>query len=152
MANLNSDRYNKAPCKPMAGILGVNYGSLSIAAAQSKDDTITWFYIPQGVIVIDGWLRGDDIDTGTEAYELDIGVSDDTDKYLNSGVITGDAVTGVKPVGVLTRLNQNTVAASSADAMPDATTEEEQILGTVVAAANSGGTGELGLWFEYTGA
>lgn len=152
MANLNSDRYNKAPYKPLAGQLGVNFGEVTIAAAQSKDDTITWFYVPQGVVVLDGWLRGDDIDTGTEAYELDIGISGDADKYLNSGVITGDAVTGVKPAGIMTRLNQNTVAASSTDPIPDATTSREQIIGTVIAAANSGGTGALGLWMEYTGA
>lgn len=152
MANLNSDRYNKAPYKPLAGQLGVNFGEVSIAAAQSANDTITWFYIPQGVVVIDGWLRGDDIDTGTETYELDIGITGDTDKYLNSGVIDGDAVTGVKPAGILTRLNQNTVAASSADPMPSATTAREQILGTAVAAAQDGGTGALALWMEYTGA
>lgn len=152
MANINSDRYNAPVQKPMSGVLAVQWASAEILAPQSANDTITWFDIPQDVFVIDGWLRGDDIDTGTETYELDIGTSDDTDKYLNSGVITGDAVTGVKPVGILERLNQNWVATSSSEPFGAATTSEETIIGTVVAAPAGGGTGKLGLYMLYTSA
>lgn len=149
MANLNSTRYNKSPYKPMQGETAVAWGLMDITAAQSADDTITWFVLPQDAIVIDGWLRGDDIDTGTETYELDIGNSSDTDKYLDSGVLTGDAVTGTKPETGIRRQLGGTLITTG---FPSALTAEETVLGTVVAAANAGGTGQLGLWMLYTSA
>ena len=153
MANLNSDRYLEPVQKPAAGVLAVAYGTVTIPALETAADTHTWFTIPQDVVVLDGWLRGDDIDTDAgEAYDIDIGIATDTDKYLNGGTLTGDAVTDVKPVGILARLNQNTVAASSAVPFPAATTEEETILTTVVTAATAGGTGSLGLMMWYTAA
>lgn len=152
MANINSDRFDAPASKPYAGVLGVAYAETSITVAQSANDTITWFKLPQGVVVLDGWLRGDDIDTGTEAYQLDIGTADDPDKYLDSGVITGDAVAFIKGVGTQIRIDTGTVLASGSNPIKAATTEEETILGTVVAAANAGGTGTLGLFLYYTSA
>ena len=149
MANLNSTRYNKNPYKPMQGETAVAWGLMDITVAQSATDTITWFVLPQDAVVIDGWLRGDDIDTGTETYELDIGNASDTDKYLDSGVLDGDAVTGTKPETGIRRQLGGTLITTG---FPSALTAEETVLGTVVAAANGGGTGQLGLWMFYTSA
>lgn len=149
MANLNSDRYDASPYKPNQGETACAIGLLDITVAQSKDDTITWFILPQDGIVIDGWLRGDDIDTGTETYELDIGNSSDPDKYLNSGVLSGDAVTGTKPeVGIRQQLGGTLITTGR----PAALTAEETVIGTVIAAANGGGTGQLCLYIFYTSA
>lgn len=151
MANLNSDRYNANAYKPCSGEVGMQWGLVDITAAQSAADTIAWFTLPQDVVVVDGWLRGDDIDTDTnpEAYELDIGTSADTDKYLDSGVLSGDAVTGTKPeTGIRRQLGGTLITTGR----PDALTAEEQVIGTVVAAANVGGTGQLFLYMTYTGA
>lgn len=47
--------------------------------------------------VVDGFFTGDDPDSGTEEFEMDIGYAAngtdaaDPDAFLNSGVITGDA-------------------------------------------------------------
>lgn len=149
MANLNSTRYDASPYKPRQGETATAWGLMDITVAQSKDDTITWFILPQDGIVIDGWLRGDDIDTGTETYELDIGNSSDTDKYLDSGVLSGDAVAGTKPeTGIRQQLGGTLITTGH----PDALTAEETVLGTVVAAANAGGTGQLCLYMFYTSA
>jgi hypothetical protein len=149
MANLNATRYNANPYKPMQGETAVAWSLIDITTIQAKDDTITWFNLPQDGIVIDGWLRGDDLDTGTETYELDIGNSSDTDKYLDSGVLSGDAVAGTKPETGIRRQLGGTLITTG---FPSALTAEETVIGTVVAAANAGGTGQLGLWMLYTSA
>lgn len=149
MANLNSTRYDASPYKPRQGETAVAWGLMDITAKQSTNDTITWFVLPQDGIVIDGWLRGDDIDDGTETYELDIGNSSDTDKYLDSGVLTGDAVAGTKPeTGIRQQLGGTLITTG----FPATLTAEETVIGTVVAAANGTGTGQLGLWMFYTSA
>lgn len=145
MAALNSTQYNEGdgimPGAGPAGDLKVLLGELNIAAAQSANDTVNFFTAPAGFTPVMGWLLGADIDTGTEAYELDIGTSSDADQFLNSGVITGDAVTGIKPeAGIYLPLG-NTLRSSAWSAF----TEDTDIIGTVVAAPNAGGTGRLKL-------
>lgn len=149
MANLNSTRYDASPYKPRQGETGVAWGLMDITAAQSANDTITWFVLPQDAIVIDGWLRGDDIDTGTGVYELDIGNSTDPDKYLDSGALSGDAVTGTKPEAGIRRQLAGTL---QTDGFVAALTAEETVLGKCIVAPNAGGTGQLGLWMLYTSA
>ena len=54
-------------------------------------------------MVIDGFIRADDLDTGIEALDMDVGWaangsdSADPDGFGNLGVWTGDATTDVKP-------------------------------------------------------
>lgn len=61
--------------------------------------------VPAGAIVVDGFVRADDMDTGAEALDMDVGWaangSDaaDPDGFGNLGVWTGDAVTDIKPEG-----------------------------------------------------
>jgi len=117
----------------------VEYGSYTIASALSKDDIIEFCKL-QNCLVIDGFLAGADIDTGTETLEIDVGTSADTDALLDSGVITGDAVTGYLPThggNACFRLPYNGVAING----PLTVTDETTIIGTVTAAANGGGTG-----------
>ncbi len=144
MASVNSDQYGAAIARPGAGPGGdtkVLFGSVELTAAQSANDTVNFFTAPAGFTPLFGWLYGDDIDTGTEVYEFDIGTAADPDAYLNSGVITGDAVTGTKPeVGISIPLGGTLITTK-----PTELTADTDIIGTVVAAPNAGGTGTLTL-------
>jgi hypothetical protein len=142
MANTNSVQHTQLA--PQNGKLSSCWATREIAVAQSSSDTITFFTIPAGTTVHGGWLRGDDIDTGTEAFECDIGDASSTTRFLNSGVLTGDAVTGTKPeVGIATP-----IFGTLKDG-PYTYSADTDIIGTVVA-ANAGGTGTLTLWLWTT--
>lgn len=122
------------------GQVGFAYGVYEIASALSKDDVVNFFYLPP-CRVTDGWLRADDIDTGTEALEIDVGVTGgDTDQLLNSGVITGDAVGDHLPAHAAATVMLHFNGLGSG---PVAYTSETLVSGLVVAAANNGGTGTL---------
>lgn len=83
--------------------LKVATGTYEIAAAVETGDIFEMCKVPAGAVVVMGWVYGDDIDTGTEALDFDIGwkaTADevtDTDGFGNLGTITGDATTDVKP-------------------------------------------------------
>ena len=98
------------------------------------------FKIPAGFTPMFGWLVGDDIDTGTEALELDVGVTGDTTKYLNSGVITGDSASPDEKitVGIRLPLQEDLMTVK-----PTKVTSETDCIVTVTAAANAGGTGTI---------
>lgn len=136
MANVNSVQH-AAKVEQSPPFL---WGTYEIATALSAADTITMFTIPAGTTLFGGKLMGDDLDTGTETLELDVGISGNTDKFLNSGVITGDAVTGTKPE-----------AGISLDLFgefkdgPITVTSDTDVIVTVTAAAATGGTGTLSL-------
>jgi hypothetical protein len=87
----------------LAGALYVATGTYEIAAAVEAGDIFEMCKVPAGAVVVDGLVYGDDIDTGTEALDFDIGwkatalEATDTDGFGNLGTITGDATTDVKP-------------------------------------------------------
>lgn len=121
-----------------AGVLQVAYGSYTLAANPSANDVIQFCKVPAGAVVLGGWLRGEDIDTGTETFDIDIGWSADTDGFGNFGVVTGDAVTELKPeVSILLPLN------GTLKSGPVTFTSETTIQGLVNATANATGTGVL---------
>lgn len=89
---------------PMAafggGVVNQAYGGYTFSATPSSGDVLKLFYLP-ACKVFDGALRGQDLDTGTETLDCDVGTPDDTDAFGNFGVITGDVVTELKPeVGI----------------------------------------------------
>ena len=136
MATLLSDQYNlPAPCAPMVML----YGEKTFTVAPSANDVIKMFKMPIGFTPIFGYLMGDDIDSGTETLELDVGITGDTTKYLNSGVLTGDAVSGVNiTTGIRIALQEDLMTEPAA-----ALTSETDLIVTVTAAANAGGTGTI---------
>lgn len=145
MANYNSDQYNNGKATGggvgPAGSVKALIGSYEITSALSAADTITMVTAPAGFTPLYGWLVGDDIDTGTEALELDVGISGDTTKYLNSGVITGDTIANEKiTFGIKIPLQEDLMTVK-----PTAFTSDTDIIVTVTAAANAGGTGTLTL-------
>jgi len=137
-----------------AGVLNVAYGSYTLAANPTIADVIKFCRIPAGATVIGGWLRGEDIDTGTEALDIDIGwaanggtgvgATADPDGFGNFGVITGDVVTELKPeVSVFLPLN------GTLKSGPVSFDAETTIQGVVNAVAAAGGTGTLWLTVLY---
>jgi len=79
------------------------YGTYEIGAVVEDGDIFEMCRLPNGASVIDGFVRGDDIDTGTEVLDMDIGWAAngvdaaDPDGLGNLGAWTGDAVAGIKP-------------------------------------------------------
>jgi hypothetical protein len=133
------------------GVLHVATGSITLATNPTAADIVEFCYIPAGATIVGGYLRGDDIDTGTETFDVDIGWEDngveaaDTDGLGNFGVITGDAVTAWKPeVSIFLPLN------GTLKTGPKSFTNKTKITGVVNAPANAGGTGVLWLTVFYT--
>lgn len=142
---LAAQSYSPVKGHGFAGACYIATGTYEIAAALSANDVIEFCKLPAGAVVVGGFLMADDIDTGTEAFELDIGTSADTDRFLNSGVLTGDAVTGIKPeTGILYPLGGTLMTGG-----PQTITAETTVQGTVVAAANAGGTGTVTVTLFY---
>lgn len=142
MANYNSVQAAASVAQVGSALAGlqVAWGTYEIATALSSADTITFFTLPANTTVLGGWLLGDDLDTGTETLEIDVGDASSATRFLNSGVITGDAVTGTKPeagiaVPLFGTLKDGPYTYTSATA----------IIGTITAAAAAGGTGTISL-------
>lgn len=140
MATILSDQINQpVPGVGAGGDLKVLIGSHTFAAAASAADVVNMFTIPRGFTPLFGWLTGDDIDTGTETLELDVGVTGDATKYLNSGVISGDTIANEKiTVGIKIPLVEDLMLVK-----PTAVTADTTCIVTVTAAANAGGTGTI---------
>ena len=118
------------------------YGTIEIGAAASINYTINLFTMPAGFTPLFGRMVGDDLDTGTEALEIDIGIDGDTTKYLDSGVITGDTIANEKiTVGISIPLQEELMTVK-----PTEVTVDTDVIATYTAAANAGGTGTLTVW------
>lgn len=133
------------------GILQVAYGTFNITAALSANDIIQFCRLPAGALVIGGYLIGADIDTGTEAFDFDIGWADNgTDGassagLLDSGVLTGAVIAQAKPeVGIYVPFN----GVMFTTGFPTFT-KETIIQGKCIAPANAGGTGILNVVVFY---
>lgn len=83
-----------------SGVVCAAYGSYTIAAAVEDGDIFEMCKLPAGAVVLGGHLYSDDLDTGTETLDMDIGWaanggsgtydSADPDGLGNLGVWTGD--------------------------------------------------------------
>lgn len=125
------------------GTLGVAWGVYTFSAAASAADIVNICKVPAGATVIGGFLQGADIDTGTEALELDVGWAAngtdvaDPDGFLDSGVVSGDAIAEFRPVAGIYYPFANIIQSAGFKTFAAETT----ITVTVTAAANAGGTG-----------
>lgn len=93
------------PGLPEQGALGVAWGYYNVATNPTAADIVEMCKLPAGATVIDGWLIAADLDTNaTETLDLDVGWAAngtdaaDADGFGNFGVLSGDAVTEVRPV------------------------------------------------------
>lgn len=134
-----------------AGDLCCAYGTYEIAANVEDGDIFEMCRVPAGAVVVGGMIYADDLDTGTEALDMDIGWaangSDaaDPDGFGNLGVWSGDAITDWKPVvGNMYPLQGVLLTAG-----PQAFVNETTIQIEANAAANAGGTGTLSVVVYY---
>lgn len=100
MASTNSDQFGVLIPRPgsgPAGDLKVYYGTKAVASNPSASDTLNMFTMAKGFTPLFGWAYGGDMDTnGSETIQVDVGITGDATKYLNSGALNGDAVTNMK--------------------------------------------------------
>lgn len=86
-----------------AASLKVATGKYTISSAPADGDIWELCKVPKNAVVVGGTLYAGDLDTGTEALDMDLGWAAngtdaaDPDGFGNFGVLTGDAVTGYKP-------------------------------------------------------
>lgn len=133
-----------------AGLLQVAYGSYTLAANPSAADIIQFCRLPAGAVVLGGWLRGQDIDTGSATFDIDIGWADNgvdgaaSAGFGDLGVLNGTAVANYLPEGgFLIPLNGNLATG------PVTFSAETIIQGVIIAAAATGGTGTLTLTVQF---
>lgn len=145
MASVDSNQYGntkRIPAPAQGGLCTCLFATTTLTAAQSANDTINLFTMPKGFTPLFGFVMGDDIDTGTETYDFDIGISGNTDKFGNFGVVTGDAVTGIKPEVCIWM----PLAGELCTAAPAEVTADTDVILTANAAANAGGTGTINVY------
>ncbi len=93
-----------------AGAAAFAYGQYAIAANVEDGDIFELCKIPAGAVIVGGEFWSGDIDSGTESVDIDVGwaanggsdaVYDvaDPDGLVNSGVLTGDAITDLVASG-----------------------------------------------------
>ena len=135
-----SDQYYKPiPGTGAGGDLKVLVGSYTFASITIVNDVVHMFTIPVGFTPLFGWLVGDDLDTGTEELEIDVGVVGDTTKYLDSGVISGDTIANEKiTVGIKIPLVEDLMTVT-----PTQVATEVDCIATITAAAQATGTGTI---------
>ena len=79
-----------------AGVLQVAWGKYALAANPTAADITQMCRLPSGSTPLFGYIGTDDIDTGTEALDIDVGIaangvdSADPDFFSNGGIYTGD--------------------------------------------------------------
>lgn len=143
--------FSKAiPTHGLSGNVKVAWGTYDLAANVEDGDIFEMCWVPAGATVFGGWVIGEDIDTGTETLDIDVGWAAnadeiaDPDGFGNMGVLTGDAF-GSSEVGVTAFLG----GVLRADG-PKTFTAKTLLQLEANAAANAGGTGRLTLVALYT--
>lgn len=134
-----------------AGDLKVAWGTYDIGAAVADNDIIKMCKLPRGATVVWGVVYGEDIDTGTEALDFDIGWAANGDEaasvagFGNNGVVTGDASVHL-PIAGIGVLFSGVLLSDGPKTFNAETTLQVEFN----AAANAGGTGRLTMVVFYT--
>lgn len=80
------------------------YAIIDITTIAVATNTIDIGYLPKGAIVTGGYFSAVDLDTGTEALDMDLGItangvdSADPDFFMNGGTFDGDAIATMLPL------------------------------------------------------
>lgn len=160
MATVTSNQNAMVPAgHGLQGNVKAWFGKYTYTAAPSTNDLFNICKLPKNSLALWGFVNTDDIDTGTETLDIDIGWtanggasatlidsggttwtnaagSADDDGLLNGGVFTGDAITDLLAAG-------SNFRPFLFGTGPKYFSEETQIQGKIVAAANAGGTGTV---------
>ena len=137
-----------------AGVLNVAYGTYTLTANPTAADILKACKIPAGATVLEGFVRGTDIDSGTGVLDFDIGwaanggsgvgATADPDGFGNFGALNGTAVTNYLPEGGILVPLHGTL--SGGPVSFDAETSIQIVFNTP---ANAGGTGTLTVVVYY---
>jgi hypothetical protein len=154
------------PRHSMAGLVHASFGVYTYGAAPSANDLANMCKLPKNSLVLWGFMATDDIDTGTEALEIDLGFtangggaatltghdgttwtnnnsgSASATAFIDSGVLTGDTVTDLM-AGMNWRPLQGIKTG------PMFFSEETVVQAKITAAANAGGTGTVYVLMLY---
>lgn len=91
--------------------LQVLYRIIDITTIAVATNTCDIGYLPRGAIPVGGYFSAADLDTGTEALDMDLGItangvdSADPDFFMNGGIFTGDAPDDVDTTGAFTNFS-----------------------------------------------
>lgn len=127
------------------------YGAIDIATNPVVGDIFQLVRLPAGATVVGGYLYAEDLDTGIEALDIDLGWAAngvdaaDPDGFGNLGVWTGDAVTTIKPEAG----NYFPFGGVLFTAGPKTFTVETIIQAEANVTANVGGTGYIWAVVDY---
>jgi hypothetical protein len=133
------------------GVLNTHWGKYTYSTNLAAADVIRFLTLPARSTVIGGYLQGSDLDTGTEELDIDIGwlangvEAADPDGFGNMGVLTGDAITELKPEAGIYRPLGGVLFTLG----PQFFTAETKIVGTVIADAATLTAGQLTLVVHY---
>lgn len=135
------------------GVMCAAWGVIEIAANPTAGDIYQMCRLPAGAVVLGGWLYGDDLDTGTESLNMDIGWAAnadeiaDPDGFGNLDVLTGDsfALGNVANVAGLMYPLQGVLLTAG----PKAFTAETIIEVVCNVTAATGGTGTMSVVVQY---
>jgi hypothetical protein len=157
MATLYAPRYGTAtqqlavPQAVGGGILNVAWSTYNFTVNPTAADVVKMLKLPARSTVVGGFLYGPDIDTGTDALDIDVGwaangvESADPDGFGNMGVLNGAAITNLKPETGIWRPLGGVLFTTG----PQFFTAETDIQLAVIAAAQAGGTGRLTLVVHF---
>jgi hypothetical protein len=127
------------------------YGEINITANPADGDIYEIVKLPKGATVVGGYIQAVDLDTGTEALDMDIGWAAngvdaaDPDGLGNLGVLTGDAAANIKPEVGLFKVLGGVLFATG----PKTFGAETTIQVEANAAADAGGTGKMWIVIHY---
>lgn len=155
MAILTAAKAKTSQPRPAVGDAGnvkVQIETYTLASNPTAGDVLEMFWLPPNARVIGGTLYADDIDTNaTETLEMDVGWAANgvdaanSNGFLNSGALNGDAVTNYKPeVGTIMPLAGVLITGGFKKF-----TVATKIQITFVVAAATFATGEITLKIEY---
>lgn len=128
-----------------SGMVCAAWGKYTFAVNPTAADVVRMCKVPAGATVIGGYLMAADLDTGTEALDMDFGweaTADeiaDPDGFGNFGVWDGDVVSMIIPVAGSWKPLQGVLLTAG----PKNFTAEAMLSLTVNAPANATGTGVI---------
>lgn len=154
-----------SPTHGYAGNLKRQYYNYEIAANVEDGDIFELGYIPARALVMGGYIATDDLDTGTEALDIDVGyaaagASDDTWTDPISGIVYTNAAASAAPagicnVGVMTGDGSAEIYQAGVNyrafvlPIPLWFSAKTMLQLEANAAAGTGGTGTFGVYLDY---
>ena len=150
MATVSASRSASTFPVPGTGVLRVAHGTYEHASNLAATTIIEYCRIPKGAVVVGGHFMGDDLDTGTEELDIDIGWAAngvdaaDPDGFGNLGVLTGDVSSHVGAAGIYCPLQGKLFTDG-----PQTFGAETVVQGVVNTDAATGGTGTTSVVVFY---